>query len=168
MLSMAFATPLIIGGLLAFRPRHLLSVLEPLGFTDLDMNINFKPPRPTVRALWFISSVAVLTIQFVIAGVISPVVLFWRVLAAMLQGGAGQAAEVPRGARLLLLLSPKRFRESLVGDLEEEFYTIVLPRYGSRLARLWYWEQVACSLWPILWNLLKRAAGLDLLLRITK
>jgi hypothetical protein len=41
-------------------------------------------------------------------------------------------AEVPSSARLLLLLVPRKVRENLVGDLEQEFLTRVLPNYGLR------------------------------------
>jgi len=69
----------------------------------------------------------------------------------------------PRCARFLLLLVPKRNREYLLGDLEEEYLTIVLPEYGDRLARLWYWWQVAISIAPLLWTQIKRTAGFVLL-----
>ena len=96
------------------------------------------------------------------------VTLGWHVAANLLQTASRKPTGVPRTARFLLLLTPKSYREGLVGDLEEEFHTIVLPRYGGRLAQLWYWEQVACSLWPLIWDLLKRAAGLTIIWRITK
>lgn len=69
----------------------------------------------------------------------------------------------PDSARFLLLLIPIRHRENLVGDLEEEFTTVVLPTYGLKKARAWYWWQVLASLGPLLWSEFKRAAGLALL-----
>jgi len=48
----------------------------------------------------------------------------------------------PRLAQFILLLIPLRQREHLIGDLEEEFETIVVPKYGLKLARLYYAWQV--------------------------
>ena len=49
----------------------------------------------------------------------------------------------PKLAELLLLLLPIRQREHLLGDLEEEFRTIILPRHGRRLACfLFYWQVI--------------------------
>jgi hypothetical protein len=84
----------------------------------------------------------------------------------------GNGCAVPTGPRktplipkLLLLCVPKQSRECLIGDLEEEFRTILVPEYGCIIARLWYWEQVLCSLIPILWEQFKRVAGIVALLR---
>jgi len=77
-------------------------------------------------------------------------------------------AEVPSSARLLLLLIPRKVRENLVGDLEEEFLTSVLPNYGLTLARKWYWQQVITSLCPIVWEQFKRVAGLVLLWKVVR
>jgi len=62
----------------------------------------------------------------------------------------------PKVAKLILLLVPKRCRENLIGDLEEEYTTILLPEYGARRARAWYWWQVALSIGPLLWAQVKR------------
>jgi len=77
-------------------------------------------------------------------------------------------AEVPSSARLLLLVIPRKVRENLVGDLEEEFLTRVLPNYGLTLARKWYWQQVITSLCPIVWEQFKRVAGLVLLWKVVR
>ena len=45
----------------------------------------------------------------------------------------------PRFPKFLLLLIPKKNREYVIGDLEEEFQTILVPQYGYRIARCWYW-----------------------------
>src|SRR2546425_2003462 len=71
----------------------------------------------------------------------------------------------PRFPRFLLLLIPKKNREYLVGDLEEEFHTILVPEYGYRIARCWYWAQVLAAFLPILWEQLKRASGLAVVLK---
>jgi hypothetical protein len=69
----------------------------------------------------------------------------------------------PSSAKFLLLLVPRRYRENLIGDLEEEYATIVAPQFGLEKARLWYWWQVLASLTPLLWAEIKRFAGLILL-----
>jgi len=65
----------------------------------------------------------------------------------------------PSAAKFMLLLVPRRDREHLVGDLEEEYRTIVLPEYGARAAKFWYWCQVLSSIAPLLWSQSKRIAG---------
>jgi hypothetical protein len=45
----------------------------------------------------------------------------------------------PRAATFLLLLIPPKSREGIMGDLEEEFRTILLPEYGLRMAQFYYW-----------------------------
>ena len=70
------------------------------------------------------------------------------------------ASSPPKAAKFVLLLVPRRYREHLVGDLEEEYTTIVLPEYGAKSARLWYWWQVITSIAPLLWQQAKEVAGL--------
>lgn len=60
----------------------------------------------------------------------------------------------PAGAQYLLLLLPKKYREGLLGDLEEEYRTVVFPRYGPLRAKVYYWVQVLSSFLPILWRLI--------------
>jgi DNA-binding CsgD family transcriptional regulator len=79
-----------------------------------------------------------------------------------------EARRPPEFARFLLLLVPKKYRENLLGDLDEEFTTIVLPDYGARKARLWYWWQMIASIAPIVWAQVKRIAGLVLLWKAVK
>ena len=57
----------------------------------------------------------------------------------------------PRWAECLLeRLLPARNRQTITGDLGEEYVEVILPRSGSLLADLWYLRQVfslaACSL----------------------
>ncbi|HLQ24958.1 MAG TPA: hypothetical protein VK138_03665 [Acidiferrobacterales bacterium] len=47
--------------------------------------------------------------------------------------------------KLLYLALPKRLRDSLIGDLEEEFTTQILPKFGPSFAKVWYWKQAAWS-----------------------
>jgi hypothetical protein len=46
---------------------------------------------------------------------------------------------------LLYLFLSKHDRENIPGDLAEEYETIILPEFGVRKAKLWYWKQVICS-----------------------
>ncbi|MGA3351220.1 MAG: hypothetical protein ABSC33_19500 [Candidatus Sulfotelmatobacter sp.] len=72
------------------------------------------------------------------------------------------AAAPPKAAKFILLLVPKRNREHVVGDLEEEFYTVVVPEYGLRRAQMWYRWHVIIAIAPFLWAKIKRALGLVL------
>ncbi|UCD23028.1 MAG: ABC transporter permease [Gemmatimonadota bacterium] len=58
----------------------------------------------------------------------------------------------PRGPRVadavLGHLLPDRHREAVLGDLAEEFQRHVLPERGRLGAHLWYWLQLARSIWP--------------------
>jgi len=73
---------------------------------------------------------------------------------------ASSATSPPKAAKFIVLLVPKRHREHLIGDLEEEYITIVLPEYGATKARLWYWWQVAISVVPLLWAQVMRAEAI--------
>jgi DNA-binding CsgD family transcriptional regulator len=79
-----------------------------------------------------------------------------------------EVGKPPEFARFLLLLVPKKYRENLLGDMDEEFSTIILPQYGARKARLWYWWQLIASIAPIVWAQGKRIAGLVLLWKAVK
>ena len=43
---------------------------------------------------------------------------------------------------LLYLVLSKEDREPIPGDLDEEFTTSILPKFGASRACLWYWLQV--------------------------
>lgn len=75
--------------------------------------------------------------------------------------GTGEGGGVRLLERMFLLTIPKRSREHLIGDLEEEYRTIVLPEYGRFRARLWYWRQMLWIAGPFIWNKLKRALALE-------
>jgi hypothetical protein len=62
-------------------------------------------------------------------------------------------------------VAPRAIRENLIGDLEEEFRTILVPQYGLRWARFWYRWQVIAVIGPLLWEQSKRIAGVVLLLK---
>lgn len=65
-----------------------------------------------------------------------------------------------RAQKLLHFLLPKNLRESLIGDLEEEYRTVIFPKFGGRYARAWYWKQVATSILPLIWSALVKALKL--------
>jgi hypothetical protein len=76
------------------------------------------------------------------------------------------ASGPPKLAKFLLLLTPEKYHEPLLGDLEEKFCKVVLPEYGPRLARFWYWWQILISLSPLLWDQCKRILSVVLLKRL--
>ena len=60
--------------------------------------------------------------------------------------------------RLLYFLLPRSDREVIAGDLEEDFRTNILPKFGPRFARWWYRWQVARTIFAIVFGLVERAA----------
>lgn len=61
---------------------------------------------------------------------------------------------------LLYLVLPKEERETVPGDLLEEYRSIILPKFGYRLARVWFLKQVFASIWPFLKRRVIKALGL--------
>lgn len=61
----------------------------------------------------------------------------------------------PKFAEYLLYFLPKKNREPLLGDLEEEYHDIY-ARFGKSKAEFWYWGQVVRSFWPLITNALKQ------------
>jgi hypothetical protein len=78
---------------------------------------------------------------------------------------SGVAHKPPRFPKFLLLLVPRRNREHLLGDLEEEYSTLVVPEYGRRLADVWYWWHSLISLGWFIYDRLKYVTGFVLLWR---
>lgn len=72
----------------------------------------------------------------------------------------------PRLAEFALMLIPRRSREHLVGDLEEEFRTKMLPEYGRFFAWLWYWEQTVIAVGCYVWPVIKRLLGLPVIWKV--
>jgi len=72
----------------------------------------------------------------------------------------------PRSVRFVLLLIPKRNREYLVGDLDEEFNTVILPQYSRFVAKCWYFEQVMLAIGFYLWPAIKKILGLSVLYKL--
>jgi len=66
----------------------------------------------------------------------------------------------PRVARFVLFLIPKKNREHLIGDLEEEYRTLIMPEYGRRWARIWYRGQVIQAVGFYVWPFVKRVLGM--------
>lgn len=66
--------------------------------------------------------------------------------------------DIPILAKMMFLLVDKRNREAVIGDLEEEYRTIVVPVKNFFRARCWWWSQVlgiagTCLLARIRWGL---------------
>lgn len=52
------------------------------------------------------------------------------------------APELPQFAEnTLIFLLPRDRREEIMGDLEEDYLTNIVPKLGEKLARRWYWFQ---------------------------
>jgi len=54
--------------------------------------------------------------------------------------------------RLLALILPRRERERVLADLEEEFLAELLPRAGRRAARRWYRHEALSLAGSYLWH----------------
>jgi hypothetical protein len=65
-----------------------------------------------------------------------------------------------RAEKLLYLALPKRLRDSLIGCLEEEFTTLILPKFGPSFASVWYWKQAVCSVVVVAARELVKLVGL--------
>jgi hypothetical protein len=75
----------------------------------------------------------------------------------------------PRSAEYLLLcLLPRKNREYFMGCLEEEFRTVLLPKYGEFWARVYYWSQAIQSLASVGWGLIKKLASLAAIWRVLR
>ncbi|HSR66359.1 MAG TPA: ABC transporter permease [Acidobacteriota bacterium] len=62
----------------------------------------------------------------------------------------------PAAAEWLLGWLPEIYRECILGDLEERFYSQVLPLKGRAAARKWYWREALRAVNPIYWPHLGR------------
>jgi len=70
----------------------------------------------------------------------------------------------PLAAQYLLLIVPRKYRDNLVGDLEEE-YLLLLPTYGRRWTDRWYWWQVGAAFGRFLLHLVAGLATVWKLIR---
>ncbi len=80
----------------------------------------------------------------------------------------GQPLRPPLLARFLLLLIPLRQREHILGDLEEEFKTILLQDYGLRWACVYYYWHVSIEVLTAVAHGLKGAVIGYLISKFTK
>jgi hypothetical protein len=71
--------------------------------------------------------------------------------------------ETPRLVQLFFLFVPKRNREHIIGDLEEEYRTT-----NKRFPRLWYWGQVSALVASYWWATLRRLLGFDVVLKMIR
>jgi hypothetical protein len=60
------------------------------------------------------------------------------------------SAPPPNAERVVCYLLPKRQREAILGDLEEDYRTTFLPKFGPREARRMYWSQFIRSVAAIM------------------
>ena len=164
---LAMYTALSIVLLVPRSRKVLLGIGRKLGLPHLDMNVEYQPEGALLRPLWILASAVTLTIQIPVAVLAIPFRLVLAIIISFFRT-SDAPRELPSTATFLLLLIPKKDRDNLVGDLEEEFFTRMLPRYGPKSARRWYWEQVIVSLGPILWTQVKHVAGLVLLWKTIK
>ena len=66
------------------------------------------------------------------------------------QPNAATAAPPVLATLILYVALPDKVYTCIRGDLDEEYYTLVLPRLGLQSARHWYWQQVLRSIGPSL------------------
>lgn len=73
----------------------------------------------------------------------------------------------PSSAEFLLYLClGSSDRETIPGDLLEEYRETILPKFGPRRAHLWYWVQVLRSAMPLIGSRLARAVKWSLVVRV--
>jgi hypothetical protein len=66
--------------------------------------------------------------------------------------------------RLLNYVLPRARREEILGDLQEDYYTTWLPKFGPQEARRLYWLHTIRSIAPMLWTGVKRSGIITALL----
>ena len=54
--------------------------------------------------------------------------------------------EPKAAAFLLFVFLEQNDRKTIPGDLQEEFQTTILPQFGPRRAKFWYWSQVLTTI----------------------
>jgi hypothetical protein len=69
---------------------------------------------------------------------------------------------------VLYLILPKEERETVPGDLVEEYRAVILPKFGATAARMWFVKQTLSSIWPFLKRRVWKALGFASLLRLLK
>jgi transcriptional regulator with XRE-family HTH domain len=71
-----------------------------------------------------------------------------REMTATKNGTSRNTAPPIAGCYLLDLVLPRKHRENLVGDIEEDYRANILPRYGRTAASIWFWKQVVIEIVP--------------------
>lgn len=74
-----------------------------------------------------------------------------------------QTHNPPHLAQILLLILPRRNREHIIGDLEEEYRTS-----HKRFPRLWYWTQAMILTLSYLRVFLRRLVGFDVIRKMIR
>lgn len=72
-----------------------------------------------------------------------------------------RSTKPPRAAKFFLLLVPIRTREHVMGDIEEEFNTVLIPEYGLLLARFYYWWHVFLEVAGSVFGAMQNLAGVN-------
>jgi hypothetical protein len=81
-----------------------------------------------------------------------------RDVANLMERRAKARLQPPKhAAYLLYIFLPKKDRDPLLGDLEEDYHRL-LKEFGPRRARTFYYTQVAWSIGPIIWRAIKKIA----------
>lgn len=60
----------------------------------------------------------------------------------------GNIAPPVAGCYLLDLLLPRKHRDNIIGDIEQDYRTNIFPRYGRTAASIWFWKQVVMEIIP--------------------
>jgi hypothetical protein len=78
-------------------------------------------------------------------------------MSAQIEAEAGLDTPPHLGEKLLILVLPKKYRDSQIGDLAEDFARY-RSKHGLLFTKIWYWKEVAREIWvamprPFRWSL---------------
>jgi hypothetical protein len=79
------------------------------------------------------------------------------------QSMKGADRSIPMLGRVIFCLIERGNREHVVGDLEEEYWTIIIVQRGLIFARCWWWRQVFGIAGSYIWKYMRRALGLTVM-----
>src|SRR5581483_10932756 len=119
----------------------------------------YSPRHALVLELVALAGFLFFSVTWLIVAVATPAPV---TMSDLIRHRSQRSTSPPSTARVFLRLIPAKDREYLVGDLEEEFRTIILPRYGPAKARLWFWQQTMIAIGPFIIQFFKRAILLKL------
>ncbi len=108
---------------------------------------------PNVNALALDTEEAKRT-ALIVVGLVVAIVLLSSVITSKEEAGAPKFGEL-----ILYKFTSKDDRESLIGDLTEE-YLEILSKSGRRVADFWYYKQVLSSIWPLTKKAIRRGVSL--------